>query len=185
MWITTCHRFTNRAEYIAACQAAGWSCPPGQDPEPPPGVALDILGPIISAAQVTEDGALIPGETVDPRYHVNLAWHGRELDPAFQASLVVPVTQSRGWDVTAPPALQPPVPTVIPAWKGKAALREAGLLDSVEAAVEVAGGRIADAWAGAPEWSRDSEFLSDLAVTLGLTDMEIDHMFLVAAGIRS
>ena len=44
---------------------------------------------------------------------------------------------------------------------------------------------VQDAWAGASEWSRDSEFLSELAATLGLTDMEIDRMFLVAAGIRS
>jgi hypothetical protein len=185
MWITTCHRFTNRAEYIAACQAAGWTCPPGQDPEPPPGVALDILGPIISAAQVIEDGALIPGETVDPRYHVNLAWHGRELDPAFQASLVVPATQSRGWDITAPPAAHPSVPSVIPAWKGKAALREAGLLDSVEAAVEAAGGRIADAWAGAPEWSRDSDFLLSLAGGLSLSQQQVDDMFRAADAIRT
>ncbi len=185
MWITTCHRFTNRAEFLAACQAAGWTCPPGQDPDLPQGVAVDIVGPIVAPAQVGEGGVPIAGDDIDPRHHVNLAWHGRDPDPAFLASLVVPATPSRGWDVAQPPAAHPPVPPLIPAWKGKAALREAGLLGAVEAAVEVAGGRIADAWAGAPEWSRDSEFLSDLAVTLGLTDMEIDHMFLVAAGIRS
>ena len=185
MWITTCHRFTNRAEYIAACQAAGWSCPPGQDPEPPPGVALDILGPIISAAQVTEDGALIPGETVDPRYHVNLAWHGRELDPAFQASLVVPATPSRGWDVATAPASQPPVPTSVPAWKGKAALGEAGLLDTVEAAVAAAGGRVQDAWVGASEWSRDSDFLLSLAGGLSLSQQQVDDMFCAVDAIRT
>lgn len=185
MWTTTCHRFTSRAEFLAACHAAGWACPAGQNPEPPPGVALDILGPIVSPAQIAEGGVPIAGEVIDPRYHVNIAWHGREPDLAFTASLVVPATPSRGWDITAPAAAHPPVPPLIPAWKGKAALREAGLLGAVEAAVAVAGGRIADAWACAPEWSRDSEFLSELAVTLGLTDMEIDHMFLVAAGIRS
>jgi hypothetical protein len=68
MWITTCHRFTNRAEFLAACQAAGWTCPPGQDPELPAGVALDILGTVVAPAQVAEGGALIPGEVLDPRY---------------------------------------------------------------------------------------------------------------------
>jgi hypothetical protein len=148
-------------------------------------VAIDIVGPIVAPAQLGEGGAPVAGEVIDPRYHVNLAWHGRELDPPFQASLVVPATPSRGWDVAQPPAAHPPVPPLIPAWKGKAALREAGLLDSVEAAVEVAGGRIADAWAGAFEWNRDSEFLLSLAVGLGLTKRQIDDMFRLADGIQS
>jgi len=185
MWITTCHRFTSRAEFFAVCQAAGWTCPPGQDPEPPPGVALDILDPIVSPPEVTAGGALIAGEVLDPRYHANLAWHGREPDLAFTASLVVPATPSRGWDVVAPPASQPPVPIVIPAWKGKAALREAGLLDAVEVAVAAAGGRVQDAWAGAAEWSRHSEFLTDLAVALGLSADQIDQMFRNADAIES
>ncbi len=185
MWITTCHRFTNRAEFLAACLVAGWTCPPGQDPAPPPGVTLDILGPIVSPAQIGEDGALIPGEVIDPRYHVNLAWHGRELTAAFQASLVLPATPSRGWDVTPPPAFQPPVPPVIPAWKGKAALRETGLLDAIEAAVLATGGRVQDAWAGASEWSRDSEFLFTLAEGLGLPSGQVDALFRSADAIQS
>ena len=113
MWTTTYHRFTNRTAFLEACKVAGWTCPPGRDPELPQGVAMDIVGPIVGPAQLGEGGVPVAGEVIDPRYHVNLAWHGRELDPAFQASLVVPATPSRGWDVTAPPALQPPVPTVI------------------------------------------------------------------------
>jgi len=185
MWITTCHRFTNRAEFLAACGTAGWTCPPGRDPEPPLGVALDILGPIVSPAQVTAGGAPIPGEVLDPRYHVNLAWHGREPEGAFQPSMIVPTTPSRGWDVAKPPASQPPVPSVIPAWKGKAALREAGLLNAVEAAIEAAGGRVQDAWTGASEWSRDSDFLLSLASTLSLGRGEVDHLFRQAAAIQS
>ena len=70
---------------------------------------------IVGPAQLGEGGVPVAGEVIDPRYHVNLAWHGRELDPAFQASLVVPETPLRGWDVVPPPASQPPVPPVIPA----------------------------------------------------------------------
>ena len=128
MWITTYHRFPSRAAFLAACTEAGWECPPGHEPILPQGVALDIVGPLVTAASVGPGGVPIAGEVIDPRYHVNLAWHGREPDPAFQASLVVPATPSRGWDVAQPPASQSPVPQVIPAWKGKAALREAGLL---------------------------------------------------------
>lgn len=185
MWITTCHRFTNRAEFLAACKVAGWTCPPGQDPELPQGVAVDIVGPIVAPAQVGEGAALIAGEVIDPRYHVNLAWHGRDPAPAFQASLVVPATPSRGWDVPAVPEARPPVPPVIPAWKGKAALREAGLLDVVEAAIAAEGGRVQDAWAGASEWSRGSDFLLSLATGLGLTTQQVDDMFRVADAIQS
>jgi len=185
MWITTCHRFASPAEFLAACLAAGWPCPPGQDPQPPPGVALDILGPIVSPPEVATGGGPIPGEVIDPRYHVNVAWHGRGPDPAFHAALVVPATPSRGWDVAAPPAPPRPVPSVVPAWKGKAALREAGLLDAVEAAVATAGGRVHDAWTGASEWSRSSDFLLSLAIVLGLSEQQIDDMFHTADATQS
>jgi hypothetical protein len=185
MWTTTYHRFTNRAEFLAACQMAGWICPPGQDPDLPQGVAVDIVGPIVAPAQVGDGGVPIIGEVIDPRYHVNLAWHGHDPDPAFQASLIVPATPSRGWDVPAAQESQPPVPPVIPAWKGKAALREAGLLDTVESAVKAAGGRIQGAWAGASEWSRDSEFLLSLAQALGIPPGQVDALFRSADEIRS
>ncbi len=185
MCITTCHRFASRAEFLAVCQAAGWTCPPGQDPQPPPGVAVDILGPIVSPAQIGEGGVPIAGNVLDSRYHVNIARIGREPEAAFQESLVVPATPSRGWDVVAPPASPAPVPPVIPAWKGKAALREAGLLESVEAAVAAAGGRVQDAWTGASEWSRDSEFLTALAANLGLSSASVDDLFRLAAAMQS
>ena len=69
--------------------------------------------------------------------------------------------------------------------RARRALREAGLLDDVEAAVAAAGGRVQDAWAGAAEWSRDSDFLSNLAVTLGLRADQIDKMFRDASAIQS
>jgi hypothetical protein len=141
------------------------------------------VGPITERPQVGEGGVPIAGEVIDPRYHVNLAWHGH--DPAFQASLVVPASPSRGRDVPAVPEARLPVPPVIPAWKGKAALREAGLLDAVEAAVAAAGGRVQDAWAGASEWSRDSGFLLSIAAGLGLTTQQVDDMFRAADGIQS
>lgn len=138
----------------------------------------------MSPAQIAAGDVPIAGEVIDPRYHVNLAWHGREPNAAFQASLVVPATPSRGWDVALPPASQLPVPPVIPAWKGKAALREAGLLGPVEAAVATAGGRVQDAWVGASEWSRDSDFLAAMAVALGSTPNLIDKLFRDADAIQ-
>jgi hypothetical protein len=142
MWTTTYHRFPSRAAFLATCAQAGWECLRRHEPSLPHGVAMDIIGPLIGSARIGEDGMLIAGEVIDPRYHLNLAWYGREPDPTFQASWVAPATPSRVWDITAPPVAHPPVPPVIPAWKGKAALREPGLLEAVEAAVTAAGGSV-------------------------------------------
>lgn len=76
------------------------------------------------------------------------------------------------------------MPPVIPAWKGKAALQEAGLLDVVEATVAAAGGRVQDAWAGASEWSRDSDFLAAITSQLELTADEADRLFRKADSIQ-
>lgn len=185
MWIETYHRFVDEAAFLAACQTAGWTCPPGQNPELLQGVAVDILGPIVAPAQVGAGGAPIAGDVIDPRYHVNLACHGRDPNSAFQASLVIPASPARRWDVTAVAEPQPPVPSVIPAWQGKAALREAGLLDAVEASVAAAGGRVQDAWTGASEWSRNSDFLLSLTPSLRLTNHDVDRLFLLASEIKS
>jgi hypothetical protein len=97
----------------------------------------------------------------------------------------MPATPNRSFALPASLTVEPPVPPVIPAWKGKAALREAGMLDAVEAAVVVAGGRVQDAWAGASEWSRDSEFLQSLAEELALTKQQVTDMFRAADAIQS
>ncbi len=185
MWITTYHRFTNRAAFLAACQSAGWTFAPGHDPYLPQGVAASIVGPIAAPAQVGSDGMPTAGEVIDPRYHVNLAWHAQEMDPAFQVSQIAPATPSRSFGLALAPPTAPAVPASIPAWKGKAALREAGLLETVEAAVSGAGGRVQDAWAGASEWSRNSDFLYSLAAGLGLNAQQIDGLFRAADAIQS
>ena len=186
MWISTYHRFTNRAAFLAACGAAGWTRDSPGEPTPPAGVALDGIGPILGSAWIGPGGTPQPGVVLDAGYHVNLAWHARDMDAAFAASQVMPTTPSRAWDL--PVEVEPgplPVPTSMPAWKGKAALREAGLFDAVEKAVQAAGGRVRDAWDGAAEWNRGSEFLADLASALGLNADQVDQMFHDAAAIQS
>lgn len=78
MWIQTFHRFLNDAAFLAACDAAGWPRDHTNRPEPPPGVVLDIIGPLS-----------------DPRLHVNVAWHARDVDAAWTASQIAPATPSR------------------------------------------------------------------------------------------
>lgn len=80
MWIRTFHRFTNEVGFLAACDAAGWPRDHQGRPDIPAGVALDIIGPLS-----------------DPRFHVNAAWHSRDMDPAFAASAITPATPTRVW----------------------------------------------------------------------------------------
>lgn len=146
MWISTYHRFDNRPAFLVACDDAGWARDSQGEPIPPTGVALDVVGPIVGPATIGTGGVPLPGAVIDAGYHVNIAWHARDMDAAFAANQVAPVTPSRGWDMPPEPEPgPPPVPVSVPAWKGKAALREAGLLDAVEAAVQTAGGRVRDA----------------------------------------
>ena len=68
---------------------------------------------------------------------------------------------------------------------GHAVLSAGGAaLDAVEAAVQTAGGRVRDAWDGAAQWDRGSEFLADLVGALGLKGEQVDQMFREADAIR-
>jgi len=185
MWIETFHRFENEAAFLAACDAAGWGRGPDNRPAPPDGCSIDVIGVMVAPPQVGANGMPIPGTVIDAGFNVNAAWHARPMPEAFLASVVVPATPKRILSLPMTTQVKPPVPTVIPAWKGKAALREAGLLDAVEAAVAAAGGRVLDAWSGASEWSRDSEFLTALAANLGLSSESVDNLFRSAEAMQS
>jgi hypothetical protein len=186
MWTTTYHRFLNRAAFLAACDATGW--PRGLDgkPMPPAGATLVEIGPIITAPGIDAHGVPVPGDVLDARYHVNAAWHGIEPPEVFRAVVVTPTTPSRAFALPPPqPLPEPPVPPVVAAWKAKEVLAQRGLLDDVEAAVVAAGGLVQRAWAGAGEWSRDSQFVGELADMLGFRAGDIDQMFREADAIRS
>ncbi len=58
-------------------------------------------------------------------------------------------------------------------------------MEIVEDPVNAAGGRVHDAWGGTFEWSGDSEFLSDLAASLGLTTLQVDELFGAAGAIQN
>lgn len=115
-------------------------------------MVVDIVGTLTAPPAMGPNGAPVPGAIIDPGFHVNMAWHAQEIPEILHASVIRPATPHR---VLSLPVLAPapaPVPERVPAWKGKAALWEAGLLDAVEAAVAAAGGRAQDAWTRASEW---------------------------------
>ena len=184
MWTETFHCFIDEATFLAACDVAGWARGPDGKPMPPQGVSLDVLGTLTAPPTMGPNSTPMAGAIIDPGFHVNMARHCQSVPAPFQASVITPATPHR---VLSLPVLAPataPVPGHIPAWKGKAALRETGLLESVEAAVQAAGGRVQDAWEGAATWDRGSEFLGDLAGALGLSAGQVDQVFMEAEAMR-
>lgn len=68
-------------------------------------------------------------------------------------------------------------------FQARMALRQVGLFDAAEAACIAAGGDALHAWNEALEWRRDSPMVAYLAGSLGLSNAEIDSLFLTAGAI--
>lgn len=78
------------------------------------------------------------------------------------------------------------VPQSVSMFQARTALRRAGLLAAVEAAVAAsADPEIQDAWEYATEFPRTSPTLAALAAQIGLTDAQVDDLFRVAATITA
>lgn len=80
---------------------------------------------------------------------------------------------------------KPYTPQSISRFQARAALLATNRLSDVEAAVAAADAFSQLAWAEAQEWRRDSPTLLALAHGIGLTDAEIDDLFVQAASIRA
>jgi hypothetical protein len=75
----------------------------------------------------------------------------------------------------------PEVPLSVTPYQARLALNAAGLRDAAEAAVAAAPRDIRDAWEYAISIERYSPFVAEIGAALGLSDAEIDQLF-VAAG---
>lgn len=73
------------------------------------------------------------------------------------------------------------VPASVSARQARLALLAAGLLAEVQAAVAVAGGALAIEWEYATEIERASPMVSNIGAALGLTEAQIDVLFIDAA----
>lgn len=87
---------------------------------------------------------------------------------------------------SAPEAIAIHVPVMVTLYQGRAALIGAGLFNQVKAAVEAQGqdSLAYQAFEYANHWYRDSPFIAQLAQGLGLSDSQIDALFLAAAEIK-
>lgn len=75
------------------------------------------------------------------------------------------------------------VPLAVSPFQAKAALLNAGLLASVEAAIAQASPVAQLAWTDAVEFRRDSATVATMAQALGLSSSAVDDLFRYAAGV--
>ena len=83
----------------------------------------------------------------------------------------------------APPA--PYIPYTVTPFQAKAALLQAGLLDTVKAAIAAASPIAQLAWSDATEFTRDSPTIAALSAQLGLTSAQVDALFVAASQIEA
>ena len=113
-----------------------------------------------------------------------------EADAAFAASQGwIPAGDSRIGDLwdgevfTPPPPPPPVVPSAVTMRQARLALLAAGLLDAVETAIMGAGPAAKIEWDYATEVQRASGLVPAMATALGLTEDQIDALFIAAAAL--
>jgi hypothetical protein len=74
--------------------------------------------------------------------------------------------------------------TKISRHQAKIVLLRHGLLESAESFIDGASPEMKLAWAEAPEFSRDSPFLSSVANALGINSNQVDSLFLEAFSVK-
>ena len=84
------------------------------------------------------------------------------------------------WEVYAPPVA---VPRSIPMHAAKIVLRHAGLLEAAEVAVQAAGGDALIAWTSAPSIARSSPTMKGVQAVLGLSEADVDALFIAATDL--
>lgn len=95
------------------------------------------------------------------------------------------ITDSPGIDILPDPG--PPIPSIVSPYQARAALADIGLLDDVEAlmANPATPKKAKLAWTHAQEFRRDSPTVLAMSAQLGLTEEQLDALFIAAAQITA
>lgn len=132
-------------------------------------------------------------------YYYNANEGVRQLDDAVYAAWVasgnpkanyyakIPDPPAPGYRFDGTEWVAPPVykPQQVTAYQARAALLAANLLDDVEAAVSVSPDRnLKLAWEHALHFERNHPMISGIAGALGLSDEQLDELFLNASQIQ-
>ena len=108
------------------------------------------------------------------------------LDNPFGYLAVASETAGIGWTwdgetLTAPPTPPAPIPQSVTMRQARLALLAAGLLDLVETAIAGAGPAAKIEWDYATEVQSSAGLVPAMATALGLTDAQIDALFVTAS----
>lgn len=141
------------------------------------GSAILAKGPFqIAQEGITADEAYFPAASM-PGWVI--------VDVEVPADFVVSEFQWNGTSVARIPPPAAPVPESVSKFQAKAALLQAGLLDSVEAMMTApqtpAVAKLA--WSDAQEFRRQSPTVAAMTAALGLNEGQIDDLFRAAARI--
>lgn len=98
---------------------------------------------------------------------------------------VMTVDAFNQWRDAQTPIIRPaPVPQSVTPWQMRRALNQLGLRSMVEAAVAAGDQDARDGWEFALEIRRDNPLLASMAQALGMTDVQLDDLFRLAAAFQ-
>jgi hypothetical protein len=166
--------------------------------------SLDVIGIITDITNLENqlDGGWVPSVNQLPGYHVNSPWKIAGWE-SFEVNPTTPLRVNAGTttifytfpdeatflaeletaDVTAPAV----VPKVVTMRQARLALLDAGLLGSINTAIDALPTPIKEAaqieWEYSQEVQRHNGFVSQLAPILGLTEAQLDGLFVIASGL--
>lgn len=113
----------------------------------------------------------------------NVAVSAAPLEANWIASDVAQVGWTFDGQAFTPPDPVVIVPEVVSMRQARLALLAAGLLDDVEAAISVGPRAAQIEWEYATEVQRDYGLVLEIAPVLGLTDRQLDDLFVAAASL--
>lgn len=116
------------------------------------------------------------------RYEILDAPNGRVVNTIVADEIFVSAHYAHFRPAPSPPSA--PVVAVVEMRQARLALHRAGLLTAVNAAVAAAGGEAQIEWEFAQTVRRDHVLVQTLGASLGLTEQQLDDLFVAAAAIE-
>lgn len=96
-------------------------------------------------------------------------------DPAYEG------IENGNWVIRTLPS-EPQKPRIVSARQARLALLQAGLLSTVANSISSMSEEIQITWEYATEWNRNDDLIISIGSSLGLSNTDIDNLFITASG---